>query len=77
MVIIRTMREVSGTFEDLAFKIVKSLPTGYRRVDIVADSYLENSIKSSVKSKKILVKSSNRTFNGRETIFTEVGVPTN
>ena len=63
MAVIRTIRdEVNGTFEDLAFKIVKSLPSGYKRVDFIADTYLENSIKSSERekrgqSKKILVKS--------------------
>ena len=63
MAAIRTVREIPDTFQDLAFKIIKSIPTGYKRVDIVADSYWPNSIKTSERTKrglseKILIKSS-------------------
>ena len=62
MAVIRTIRNVPGTFEELAFNIIKSLPCGYKRVDIVADTYLLNSIKSSERckrgdSEKVLVRS--------------------
>ena len=63
MAVVRTIREVPNTFEELAFNIVKSFPSGYKRIDIVADIYLENSIKTSERGKrgeseKILIKSS-------------------
>ena len=54
---------IPETFEGFAWKMVKSIPWEYRRVDIVADSYHEHSIKSSERkrrgsSTKIIVKSS-------------------
>ena len=43
---------VSGTFESLAKRFLHSLPTGYRRVDVVADTYRDNSIKSGERLKR-------------------------
>ena len=43
---------VSGTFETLAKRFVKSIPTGYKRVDIVADTYRDNSIKAGERFKR-------------------------
>ena len=40
-----TMMEIPETFEGLAWQFTKLLPSGYKRVDIVADTYQENSIK--------------------------------
>ena len=36
---VRTISQIPETFEDLAFKIIKSIPSDYKRVDIVSDSY--------------------------------------
>ena len=62
MATIRTMKEIPETFEGLAWQLIKLLPSGYKRVDIVADTYQENSIKSMERkdrgdASKILVKS--------------------
>ena len=62
MATIRTMKEIPETFEGLAWQLIKLLPSGYKRVDIVADTYQENSIKSVERkdrwdASKILVKS--------------------
>ena len=62
MATIRAMKEIPETFEGLAWQLIKLLPSGYKRVDIVADTYQENSIKSMERkdrgdASKILVKS--------------------
>ena len=62
MATIRTMKEIPETFEGLAWQLIKLLPSCYKRVDIVADTYQENSIKSMERkdrgdASKILVKS--------------------
>ena len=60
---VHIMTEIPTTFMDLAQKFVKSIPSGYTRIDIVADTYRENSIKSAernargISSKVIGVKS--------------------
>ena len=36
---LRTMTEIPTTFEHLAWKLIKQIPTGYKRIDIVADTY--------------------------------------
>ena len=61
--LIRTLRYIPETFEDLIFRVLKTIPPGYKRVDIASDSYHSNSIKSSEREKrgsagKILLKSS-------------------
>eukprot|EP00794_Sanderia_malayensis_P002369 gene2369-2730_t len=61
MALIRTLSGVGSTYEELAFKIFELLPTKYDRIDIVADSYIQNSIKSVERqrrgnSKEVLVK---------------------
>ena len=63
MALIRTMSNLPETFEGLASRVIKSVPTGFKRVEIIADCYFENSIKNSERMKrgtstKILVKSS-------------------
>ena len=62
MATIRAIKEIPETFEGLAWQLIKLLPSGYKRVDIVADTYQENSIKSMERkdrgdASKILVKS--------------------
>ena len=44
--LIRTMVEIPSTFEEFAWKLIKSTPSGYSRVDIVADTYREISMKN-------------------------------
>ena len=36
------MTEIPDTYEDLAWKLVKMLPLGYSRIDIVCNTYQEN-----------------------------------
>lgn len=62
MAAIRSIHQVPKTFEELAFNIIKGIPQNYKRIDIVSDTYKENSIKSGErqkrgKSDKVLVKS--------------------
>ena len=59
---IQTLQGSSRTYKDFAQKFVKSLPTGYNRVDLVADTYKDFSIKSMERknrgeSSKVLIKS--------------------
>ena len=48
----RTIKELPETYEDLTWKFVRSLPSGYQRIDIVSDTYQENSIKSGEREKR-------------------------
>ena len=43
--LVRTITQVPDTFEDLAMKLILFLPKGFKRINLVADSYLQNSIK--------------------------------
>ena len=52
MAIVRTMTEIPDTYEDLAWKLVKMLPLGYSRIDIVCDTYQEKSLKSYERNKR-------------------------
>ena len=61
MATIRTMKEIPETLEDLAWQLMKLLPSGYKRADVVADTHQENFIKSMERkdrgdARKILVK---------------------
>ena len=47
-----TIRELPNAFEYLAFNIIKIIPSGYKQVDIVAETYEVNSTKSSERSKR-------------------------
>ena len=42
---IRTLKENPDTFEEPSFKIVTIIPFGFKRVDMVADSYQSNSVR--------------------------------
>ena len=62
MAIVRTITEIPDTYEDLAWKLVKMLPLGYSRIDIVCDTHQEKSLKSYERNKrgvssKIIVRS--------------------
>ena len=45
-------KEVPDSYEELAIKLLNSIPKGYRRVDIIADTYRQTSIKSSERNKR-------------------------
>ena len=71
MIFIRTLKDIPIKFEELIWKIVKTLPSGYRSMHIVADTYRETYIQSSEQEKlgsslKIFIKSAStmvpRTF---------------
>ena len=51
MAAIRTLTVIPDTYEELTWKFVNSLPGGYTRVNIVADNYQAESIKSGERSK--------------------------
>ena len=62
LALFHSIREVPDTYEQLIWKLLKMIPTEYHRIDIVADSYLKNSIKSSERknrgnSTKVMIKS--------------------
>ena len=49
--VIRTMTELPQTYE-FTWKFLSSLPKGYKRVDLVADTYREISIKNGERQKR-------------------------
>ena len=51
MIFIRTLKDIPITFEELIWKFVKTLPSGYRSMHIVADTYRETYIQSSEQEK--------------------------
>ena len=57
------MKEIPETFEGLAWQLIKLLPSDYKHVDIVADTYQENSIKT-MKRKRYLLHQQSQTFHG-------------
>eukprot|EP00794_Sanderia_malayensis_P014842 gene14842-biopygen11931 len=62
MAAIRTLTSIPETYEELTWKFLKSLPTGFFRVDIVADTYRPISLKAGERNKrgsseKIIIKS--------------------
>ena len=52
MASIRTLTALPDTYEEFTWKFIKSLPNGYHRVDIVADTYQDESIKSVERQKR-------------------------
>ena len=63
MALIQTMMKIPATYEELTIHLFKMIQKGYRRVDIVADSYIENSIKEAERanrgtSQKLIIQSS-------------------
>ena len=62
MAVIRTLSNIPETYEKLTWKLLETFPKGYNRIDIVADTYQENSIKQGERSSRgtgarILMKS--------------------
>ena len=60
--LIRTVSPVSVTYAELVKTLVSHLPKGYRRVDIIADTYRENSLKNNERdsrgvSNKVIIRS--------------------
>ena len=49
---LRTMTQIPDTYEELTWKFLKLLPQGYERIDIVADTYHEVSLKSAERSQR-------------------------
>ena len=44
--LVRTMTKIPEIYEELAkIQLFNMIPSGYRRVDIIVDPYIENSIK--------------------------------
>jgi len=73
MAALRTMVQIPDTYEELTWKLLRSFPKSYWRVDIVADTYRDISIKSGERgtrgsSSKVIVQSPQskipRDFNG-------------
>lgn len=61
MAMVRLVTQIPETFGELALKILNFIPKGYNRIDIVADSYMDRSIKASERtdrgsSDKYLIK---------------------
>ena len=52
MALIRALPGVCDTYEELAQKVFDALPVGYQRIDIVADTYIEKSLKNSERTKR-------------------------
>ena len=62
MAYIRTMVNLPDTYERLAWQFMSGIPKGFSRIELVADSFLNNSIKDAERikrgtSKKITVRS--------------------
>ena len=52
MACLRTMTQIPDTCEELTWKFLKLLPQGYERIDIVADTYHEVSLKTAERSQR-------------------------
>ena len=52
MALVRTQTQISSTYEELTFQLLRSLPSGYQRIDIIADTYRSNSIKDPERLKR-------------------------
>ena len=52
LIVIRTMTELPQTYYEFTWKFLGSLPKGYKRVDLVADTYREISTKNGERQKR-------------------------
>ena len=52
MAAIRTLSNIPETYEKLTWKLLETFPKGYNRIDIIADTYQENSIKQGERSSR-------------------------
>ena len=78
MALIRALPGVCDTYEELAQKVFDALPVGYQRIDIVADSYRENSLKNLERtkrgcSKRVLIHSSKSKVPSNFADFLKIG----
>ena len=63
MALIRTVPGLCDTYQELTFKLIDILPVWYKRIDIVASTYREGSLKDPERAKrgianKLIVQSS-------------------
>ena len=52
MALVRTQTQIPSTYEELTFRLLRSLPSGYQRIHIIADTYRSNSIKDPERLKR-------------------------
>ena len=52
MALIRTRTRTPATYEELALQLFMAIPPGCKRIDIVADTYRDTSIKDPERSKR-------------------------
>ena len=52
MALIRTQTRTPVTYEELALQLFMAIPPGYKRIDIVADTNRDTSIKDTERSKR-------------------------
>ena len=52
MALVRTQTRTPATYEELALQLFMAIPPGYKRIDIVADTYRDESIKDPERSKR-------------------------
>ena len=60
MALIRQLTEIPKTYEGLTWKILESLPVGYSKVDIVADTYRKISKQQNERQEGFQVRSTLR-----------------
>ena len=63
MAYIRTMVNLPDTYERLAWQFLSGIPKGFSCIDLVADSYFNNSIKDAKRIKCGTSKSNNNNNN--------------
>ena len=69
MAYIRTMVNLPDTYERLAWQFLSSIPKGFSRINLVADSYFNNSIKDAERIKSGTSKKNNCQINEVEASF--------
>ena len=69
MAYIRTMVNLPDTYERLAWQFLSGIPKGFSRIDLVADSYFNNSIKDAERIKRGTSKKNNCQINEVEASF--------
>ena len=52
MALIRTQTRTPVTYEELALQLFMAIPPGYKRIDIVADTNRDTSVKDTERSKR-------------------------
>ena len=78
MALIRTQTRTPATYEELALQLFMAIPPGYKRTDIVADTYRDTSIKDPECSKRgcseaIIVRSGKSKIPQNSTKFLQNG----